>query len=77
MKLIISDACMGLYESVGDYYPEADWQRCMVHSHRNVSNRMPSNKVKEVARMLKAIYAQESREAAMVKVADICEKLQS
>ena len=75
VKLIISDACMGLYESVGDYYPEADWQRCMVHFHRNVANRVPSTKVKEVARMLKAIYAQESREAAMIKVADICEKL--
>ena len=60
---------MGLYESVGDYYPEADWQRCMVHFHRNAANRVPSTKVKEVARMLKAIYAQESREAAMIKVA--------
>ncbi len=76
VKLIISDACMGLYESVGDYYPEADWQHCMVHFHRNVANRVPSTKVKEVARMLKAIYAQESRDAAMDKVADICEKLQ-
>ncbi len=37
VKLIISDACMGLYESVDDYYPEADWQRCMVHFHRNIS----------------------------------------
>ena len=75
VKLIISDACMGLYESVGDYYPEADWQRCMVHFHRNVANRVPSSKVKEVARMLKAIYAQESREAAIDKVTDICAKL--
>ena len=56
VKLIISDACMGLYESVGDYYPEADWQRCMVHFHRIVANRVPSTEVKEVARMLKAIY---------------------
>jgi len=75
VKLIISDAGMGLYESVGDYYPDADWQRCMVHFHRNVANRVPSTKVKEVARMLKAVYAQESRDAAMVKVSDICEKL--
>ena len=56
---------MGLYESVGDYYPEAGWQRCMVHFHRNVANPVPSTKAKAVVRMLKAIYAQESREAAM------------
>ena len=75
VKLIISDACMGLYESVGDYYPDADWQCCMVHFHRNVANRVLSTKVKEVARMLKAIYAQERRQSAMIKVSDICEKL--
>jgi len=62
---------MGLCESVGDYYSEADCQR----RTRNVANRVPSKKVKEVARMLKAIYAQESREAAMTKVTDISEKL--
>ena len=75
VKLIISDACIGLYESVGDYYPDADWQRCMVHFHRNVYNRVPSRKVKEVARMLKAIYAQESYEAALAKSADVVSKL--
>ena len=47
----------------------------LLHFHRNVANRVPSTKVKEVARMLKAIYAQESREAALIKVIDICEKL--
>ena len=77
VKLIISDACIGLYESVGDFYPEAAWQRCMVHFHRNVANRVPSSKVKEVARMLKAIYAQESNTAAEQKVKDVCGKLRN
>lgn len=75
VQLVISDACIGLYESIGDYYPEAAWQRCMVHFHRNVANRVPSTKVKEVARMLKAIYAQESLEAARKKSTDVCIKL--
>ena len=75
VKLFISDACMGLIESVAEYYPESQWQRCMVHFHRNVSNRVPSSKVKEVARLLKAIYAQESRESADQKAADVCAKL--
>ena len=77
VKLIISDACMGLYESAGEYYPEADWQRCMVHFHRNVANKVPSSKVKQVAMMLKAIYAQESLASARTKVADVIEQLRA
>ena len=34
VRLVISDACLGLKESVHDYYPEAEWQRCMVHFRR-------------------------------------------
>jgi transposase-like protein len=64
VRLIISDACMGLIESVADYYPEADWQRCTVHFYRNVFSHVPRNKMREVAAMLKAIHAQERREAA-------------
>ena len=75
VKLIISDACIGLYESAADYYPKADWQRCMVHFHRNVANKVPSNKVKQVAMMLKAIYAQESLDSARIKVADVVDQL--
>ncbi len=30
VKLIISDACRGLVESIADYLPDAQWQRCMV-----------------------------------------------
>lgn len=75
VQLIISDACLGLRESLGDYYPEADWQRCMVHFQRNVFGRVPSKHMKTVARMLKAIYAQESLEAARSKAADVADRL--
>ena len=75
VQLIISDACMGLYESAGEYYPEADWQRCMVHFHRNVSSHVPSTKVKQVSMMLKAIYAQESKASAEAKVKDVVTRL--
>ena len=26
VELIISDACIGLFESIGDFYPDAKWQ---------------------------------------------------
>jgi transposase-like protein len=67
VRLIISDACMGLIESVADYYPDADWQRCTVHFYRNVFSHVSRNKTRDVAAMLKAIHAQESRESAELK----------
>ena len=44
----VSDACLGLKESVGDFYPEAKWQRCIVHFYRNVFSFVPKAKLKEV-----------------------------
>ena len=64
VRLVISDACMGLIESASDYYPDADWQRCTAHFYRNVFSHVPRSKMREVAAMLKAIHAQEKREAA-------------
>jgi transposase-like protein len=77
VQLIISDACLGLKESVGDYYPEARWQRCIVHFYRNVFSHVPNAKVKEVARMLKAIHAQESHETAQAKAEDVVTTLKA
>ncbi len=67
VELIISDACRGLVESIAEYLPDARWQRCMVHFYRNVFSRVPSTKVREISHKLKAIHAQENREAAQTK----------
>ena len=75
VQLVISDACRGLVESLGDYLPEARWQRCMVHFYRNVFSHVPSSKVREVSHMLKAIHAQESRAAAEEKVQAVLDQL--
>ncbi len=77
VRLFISDKCLGLIESLGDFYPEAAWQRCVVHFYRNVFTAVPKGKVKEVAAMLKAIHAQENREEARRKAAAVVEKLES
>jgi putative transposase len=75
VQLVISDACLGLVESVAEFYPDARWQRCVVHFYRNVFSHVPATKVREVAAMLKAIHAQEDREAAEAKAADVIAKL--
>jgi len=75
VRLVISDACRGLIEAVQEVFPKADWQRCAVHFYRNVFSHTPNNKMGEVARMLKAIHAQENRAAAEAKTAEVIEKL--
>lgn len=77
VKLIISDACLGLVESMGDFFPEAKWQRCIVHFYRNVFTVVPKGKVKSVARMLKAIHASEDKLAASEKAETVIKKLTS
>ena len=53
-------------------FPEAKYQRCTVHFYRNGFSVTPRSKVKLVAKMLKAIHAQESKKAAREKAkADI------
>jgi len=75
VRLLVSDKCLGLVEAVGEFYPEATWQRCMVHWYRNVMSVVPKGKVKEVMAMLKAIHAQEDRQAAVQKAQLVAEKL--
>ena len=75
VRLIVSDKCLGLVESLAEFYPGASWQRCAVHFYRNVWTAVPSTKVREVAAMLKAIHAQEDHQAATAKAALVVAKL--
>jgi len=77
VRLFISDKCMGLVESLAEYYLESLWQRCTVHFYRNVFTNVPTAKVKDVAAMLKAIHAQEDRQAALEKAQAVAEKLKA
>lgn len=75
VKLFISDKCIGVVEAIGECYPEALWQRCVVHWMRNVFTVTPRGKWREVAAMLKAIHAQEDKQAARNKGQDVVAKL--
>ena len=76
VKLIVEDKCLGMLEAVGEVFPEAKYQRCTVHFYRNVFSAVPRSKVILVAKMLKAIHAQESKKAAREKAAAIVAELQ-
>ena len=77
VKLIIGDKCLGMLEAAAEVFPEAKYQRCIVHFYRNVFSVVPKAKSKNVALMLKAIHAQENKEAARKKAEAVAEELRS
>ena len=77
IDLVVSDKSLGFLEALGEFYPDAKWQRCVVHFYRNVLHAVPRGKAKEVALMLKAVHAQEDKEAARRKSAEVVSKLRA
>ena len=76
VKLVIGDKALGMVESIGQVFPEAKYQRCTVHFYRNVLSSVPHQKIGTVAKMLKAIHAQEDKAAAREKAVQVVQKLQ-
>ena len=75
VRLFIGDKNLGMLETIGEVFPESKYQRCIVHFYRNVFSVVPRGKVREVAMMLKAIHAQESKSAARQKAAQVVQNL--
>ncbi len=76
-SLIIGDKALGMIEAIGQVFPNAKYQRCIVHFYRNVFSVTPNRRKKEVAKMLKAIHAQEDKTAAREKARAVEVKLRS
>ena len=77
VKLVVGDKCLGMLEAVGEVFPEAKYQRCTVHFYRNVFSVVPKSKVKNVAKMLKAIHAQENKKTAREKAKAVAADLRA
>lgn len=77
LRVSVEETLNELLEAMGEVFPEAKYQRCTVHFYRNVFSVTPRSKVKLVAKMLKAIHAQESKKAAREKAKAVVEELRS
>ena len=76
VRLFIGDKNLGMLETIGEVFPEAKYQRCIVHFYRNVFSVVPRGRIRTVSMMLKAIHAQENKEAARRKAKEVVEELQ-
>lgn len=75
VQLIVGDKCQGMLAAANEVFPQAKYQRCTVHFYRNVFSVVPRTKIKTVAKMLKAIHAQESKSAAREKAVQVAKSL--
>ena len=75
VTLVVGVKALGMVEAIGQVFGNVKYQRCTVHFYRNVFSVVPNSKVKEVAKMLKAVHAQEDKTAALEKAKSVEEKL--
>ena len=75
VRLFIGDKNLGMLETIGEVFPEAKYQRCIVHFYRNVFSVVPRGRIRTVSMMLKAIHAQENKEAARRKATEVVDEL--
>jgi putative transposase len=74
--LVIGDGIGGLWEAVAEVYPTARDQRCWKHKMRNVVDKVPKAKQKEVLDRLRVAYQAERREEAENHLALLAEDLE-
>lgn len=77
VRLVVGDRCAGLVATVNSMPPKAKYQRCMVHFMRNVLSKTPPSHREWASAALKAVFAQESREAALAKAETVAAKMET
>jgi len=71
---VIENKYLDMLEAVKEVFPKDNYQQCIVYFYHNVFV-IPRAKVKWVAKMLKVIYAQESKKSAQEKAKAVVEEL--
>jgi putative transposase len=75
VRLVISDAHLGIREAVATVMLGSAWQRCRVHFVRNVLARVPRGSAEMVAAAIRTIFAQPDAEAVAGQFDRITEML--
>ena len=77
VRLVVGDRCAGLVSTVNSMLSDARYQRCMVHFMRNMLSKTPPSHREWASAALKAIFAMESREAALAKAEAVATEMES
>jgi putative transposase len=63
VRLVVSDAHVGLTKAVGRMFQGCSWQRCRVHFARNLLQTVPKAQQEMVAAALRSVFTQQSAAA--------------
>jgi putative transposase len=72
VRLVISDAHVGLKQAIREVFVGASWQRCRVHFLRNVLALVPKSAQAMVAATVRTVFEQADRGAAQRQLAQVC-----
>jgi transposase-like protein len=75
VKLVISDAHLGLIAAIAATMGETGWQRCRVHFMRNVLAQVPKAGQEMVASIIRTIFAQPDAEHVTGQLAEVATML--
>jgi len=75
VRLVISDAHLGLREAIATALGGAAWQRCRVHFMRNALARVPRAAQNDVAATIRSIFAQPNQESAHRQLRFVADQL--
>lgn len=73
-KIFITDGLMGMPEAIGEVFPEAKHQRCLVHIQRNISRNVRVKDRAEICDDFKAVYGKETKEETLEEFGSFVEK---
>jgi putative transposase len=76
VELVISDAHEGLKQAIATVLVGASWQRCRVHTMRNVLAHVPQQDKAIVAAAIRTLFAQPNQAAAKAQLHEVVQTLQ-
>ena len=76
VKLVGSDAHLGLKQAIKEVFVGSTWQRCRVHFLRNLLSRVPKAAQAIAAATVRPIFHQQSRKAAQGVLRQVCVTLE-
>lgn len=76
VELVISDAHEGLKQAIGRVLLGASWQRCRVHTMRNLLAHVPQQDTSLVAAAIRTIFAQPNQQAALSQLHEVVQTLE-